>query len=575
MRNKLLPTVLMFFLFTTTSFGAIAEHILYVQLAQYWGYGNAASPNLQYSFAFTVEADNTVEHIEFLTPGGTEVVITESQYSDEYGDWWKFRYSHVVTDPADLSEYGDGIYQMTVYYYDEDPDQTLIEYAGLQQPTQQPIPVFPQPNQNVNSPVTFEWEQCTDTAADYIWFDILDLEGNEVIDTIDQPTDATSTDSIELDLGSYVANIGFEHDQSYVNSDGIWITRWKTSDIEWDFTIIPAVDTIDIDLLGISATKQFRDGVPQGDLPWSLDITVRMADSDNLHHIDVTKPEASEPFVTLYEEAGSPSMWGCSLDDDYATLTDLRDVYKDGPYKFEFYTIDNTVIRSLDIDYTNLPGEPDEPVEFTYPTTNGQTGISINPTFTWSVSPDAGDALMTVIDNDEIFYFDAPVPTSSTSWAPGDLVADHQYELDVFVINIKDWAGGPGFPTMTDSTGDTFSYAHTIEYLNEIEFTTQLLNDPTEEIEEILDFIDESVRDKTLAGDGPGKSAENRLNALINMLEEAQRLIEAGMFEDACDQLRAAYRKCDGEARPPDFVKGIAADDLAVMILIVMDNLGC
>ena len=72
MRNKLLPTVLMFFLFTTTSFGAIAEHILYVQLAQYWGYGNAASPNLQYSFAFTVEADNTVEHIEFLTPGGTE-----------------------------------------------------------------------------------------------------------------------------------------------------------------------------------------------------------------------------------------------------------------------------------------------------------------------------------------------------------------------------------------------------------------------------------------------------------------------------------------------------------------------
>ena len=98
---------------------------------------------------------------------------------------------------------------------------------------------------------------------------------------------------------------------------------------------------------------------------------------------------------------------------------------------------------------------------------------------------------------------------------------------------------------------------------------------PTNEIEEILDFVDESVEYGTLTGDGPGNSGDNRLNALINMLEEAQSLIEAGLYEEACDQLWAAYRKCDGDPRPPDFVTGDAADDLAGMILVVMDELGC
>ena len=99
---------------------------------------------------------------------------------------------------------------------------------------------------------------------------------------------------------------------------------------------------------------------------------------------------------------------------------------------------------------------------------------------------------------------------------------------------------------------------------------------PSEDpIEEILEFVEESVEDGTLTGEGPGKSADNRLNALINMLEEAQSLIEAGLYEEACGQLWSAYRKCDGESQPPDFVTGDAADDLAVMILLMMDELGC
>jgi hypothetical protein len=91
----------------------------------------------------------------------------------------------------------------------------------------------------------------------------------------------------------------------------------------------------------------------------------------------------------------------------------------------------------------------------------------------------------------------------------------------------------------------------------------------------ILNFFDESVADGSLVGEGPGKSAENRLNALRNMLETAGNLIDAGDYQAACGQLMAVYKKTDGDPKAPDFVSGPAAIELAIMILDLMDNLGC
>ena len=99
-----------------------------------------------------------------------------------------------------------------------------------------------------------------------------------------------------------------------------------------------------------------------------------------------------------------------------------------------------------------------------------------------------------------------------------------------------------------------------------------LLSDP---IEVILDFVDEAVEDGTLTGVGPGASGDKRLNALRNMLENVNALIEDGFYEEACNELWAAYRKCDGDPSPPDFVTGESAGDLADMILILMEELGC
>jgi len=238
MKTRIFSTFSLLLLLVTPLLGAISDHILYVEIEHTWDYGNASASDLRYAFCFTVEADSSVEYIEFRTPAGKEVVIVESEYCDDYGAWWKYEYDYSASDPSGLSEYGDGIYQMTVHYHDKESEQTSIEYTGLQQPMQRPVPVFPTPDRAVASPVIFQWESCTDPAPNNIWFDIKDLNGKEVIDTIDQSTAACGTHAIELDAGSYTASIGFENSQSYPNSDGIWISRWKTSTIEWDFTVM-------------------------------------------------------------------------------------------------------------------------------------------------------------------------------------------------------------------------------------------------------------------------------------------------------------------------------------------------
>jgi len=94
-------------------------------------------------------------------------------------------------------------------------------------------------------------------------------------------------------------------------------------------------------------------------------------------------------------------------------------------------------------------------------------------------------------------------------------------------------------------------------------------------IDNILNFFDESIPNGTLTGDGPGNSANGRLNALRNMLEMAGDLIEIPDIEGACVQLKAALGKCDGDPLQPDFVTGPAAIQLSQMIEDLMESLGC
>lgn len=96
---------------------------------------------------------------------------------------------------------------------------------------------------------------------------------------------------------------------------------------------------------------------------------------------------------------------------------------------------------------------------------------------------------------------------------------------------------------------------------------------PAELIAAIIDFVEESVQDGALQGEGPGKSADNHLNALQNMLDRARKLIEEGLYGEAGNQLESVYKKTDGQDKPGDFVQGTAASGLAEMILELLQTM--
>jgi hypothetical protein len=93
--------------------------------------------------------------------------------------------------------------------------------------------------------------------------------------------------------------------------------------------------------------------------------------------------------------------------------------------------------------------------------------------------------------------------------------------------------------------------------------------------DEILESLTEWVDSGELVGTGAGQSAEGRLRAFENMLHNSRDLFNNGDFGAACDQLNAAYEKCDGLPAPPDFVEGDATEDMRSLIESLMADFQC
>ncbi|MDH3745345.1 MAG: hypothetical protein OES47_09615 [Acidobacteriota bacterium] len=96
-----------------------------------------------------------------------------------------------------------------------------------------------------------------------------------------------------------------------------------------------------------------------------------------------------------------------------------------------------------------------------------------------------------------------------------------------------------------------------------------------EQAQDLVAAFDEAVAFGSLSGVGPGRSAENRLETLGSMLEEAALLLEAGFIEEACGQLHAAFFHVDGTSTPSDFVAGPAAEEFAQAIRDLRERLDC
>ena len=226
---------------------------------------------------------------------------------------------------------------------------------------------------------------------------------------------------------------------------------------------------LNIGWIAITSYKEHVDGTPKGTEPWRFEIWVENEDPGSLDHIDVTPPSPATPF-TIFEYYG---FWEWEATSWYSSLADLRVDYPEGIYTFDFRNISDILLDTVSLNYSGLPGEPSNPVNFTNPSVNGQFGISITPTITWTVDAGAGDTLMMLLEDNVTgeSYWDAPVSMTTSSWTPGTLQSGRGHELEVTVLEVKDWVG-PDWPTATTTGGDLFACCLMIEYLNEINFTT-------------------------------------------------------------------------------------------------------
>jgi hypothetical protein len=94
-------------------------------------------------------------------------------------------------------------------------------------------------------------------------------------------------------------------------------------------------------------------------------------------------------------------------------------------------------------------------------------------------------------------------------------------------------------------------------------------------ISDVWTFFDENVDGGTLVGVGPGGSANGRLGAFRNMLENSNNLIADGNITGACQQLLVAMEHCDGIIPPPDFIGGDAVFELWSKMDELWLTLGC
>ena len=96
------------------------------------------------------------------------------------------------------------------------------------------------------------------------------------------------------------------------------------------------------------------------------------------------------------------------------------------------------------------------------------------------------------------------------------------------------------------------------------------------EIFEISVFIDESMKNGTLAVSNTSASDREGLNILKNKINSAEDALNNGTFEETCRHLLDAYLITDGLNQPPDLVYGKAAPELAKMIeYMKFEIVGC
>jgi hypothetical protein len=96
---------------------------------------------------------------------------------------------------------------------------------------------------------------------------------------------------------------------------------------------------------------------------------------------------------------------------------------------------------------------------------------------------------------------------------------------------------------------------------------------PEEQIAQILDAYDLAVEEDLIQGIGRKRFAARRIRIFRKMLTIAENLIAGGYNDKALKVLLATEKKCDGQKRPKDLIKGPGTADINTLINELIDTL--
>ena len=293
-----LPFALGLSLFTVSvASAAVSEHVSQILITQGIRYqaDDAAGP--WHVFTLEVDTDASVIEIRFDTPAGHSFTIpvmpdqydpvtgirTDREYFEQE-DVWEWEFELTSEDPEALNVFGDGEYVIAVVY-GGGSDQLVVSYLmpgsglPLPQPTQVPIPSQPMPGAAVDSPVTFAWEACTDSAVTGIWV------GAEQTNQTDEVgvewligADQTQWGPVACTDGRWRGRLEFYHAEGPIDVQGVECWTGKYVQSEWVFGVGGAFPIYDV-WAGTTDYLQEPDG---WNMYWNIDLSdyVRLGGSD-------------------------------------------------------------------------------------------------------------------------------------------------------------------------------------------------------------------------------------------------------------------------------------------------------
>jgi hypothetical protein len=233
----------------------ILDHLAWVYISQGRLYESPDSTTPGYLFVAEMQTDDTVDHIEFLSPAGYAYTIpkaastasgnvqTSHQVSGGRHIW---RYWGRFSDSSPLARYGDGGYLIVVYYNNGSTQQTGVSYTlpnsqnPVPAPTQKPRIVSPGQQEGVASPVAIQWAACTDSSVKNVFVAIVDPQTGADIVTKDISPSATTSEPYDLAEGVYDVEIAFESSYTVTNTDGVTFKYGKAIAVCGEFEVLYA-----------------------------------------------------------------------------------------------------------------------------------------------------------------------------------------------------------------------------------------------------------------------------------------------------------------------------------------------